>query len=143
MRYYELLFILRPTLTEEESNTRLEFVKELFNKHNANIASIIPMGTRKLAYSIKKYQRGTYFVFYFTSEPSFLLELQRVLGINEDIIRFLIVKYESKREIDAWGKLCTGYKYKFVKKTRKENPKEERSESKVESKLENKEDNNV
>lgn len=110
MRHYEVLFILKPTLTEEEVEARLNFVKEVLTKNGASIATVVPMGTRKLAYAIKKYERGAYFVIYFQAEPSLIAELERILRINEDIIRFLIVKYENKKEIVAWEKLSQGIK---------------------------------
>lgn len=53
MKHYEVLFILKPTLTEEEVNTKLEFVKEVLTKNSAEIETVVPMGTRKLAYKIK------------------------------------------------------------------------------------------
>ncbi len=110
MRYYEVLFIVKPTLTEEETNEKLEFVKGILTKNGGEIESVVPMGTRKLAYAIKKHERGTYFVIYFKAPPSLIAELQRVLCITEDIIRFLIVKYETKKEIAAWEKLSHGIK---------------------------------
>ena len=68
------------------------------------------MGTRKLGYKIKKYERGTYFVIYFKAPTILIAELERVLRITEEVIRFLIVKYESKKEIMAWEKLSRGIK---------------------------------
>lgn len=115
MKHYEVLFILKPTLTEEEVNARLEFVKEILTKNGGEIETTVPMGTRKLAYTIKKYERGTYFVIYFKAPPTLIAELQRVLGITEEIIRFLIVKYENAKEISAWEKLSHG-----IKQTKKE-----------------------
>lgn len=110
MKHYEVLFILKPTLTEEEVSAKVDFVKEVLNKNGASIENVVEMGTRKLAYKIKKYERGTYFVFYFKSEPSFIKELERVLGITEEVIRFLIIKYENKKEVAAWEKLSKGIK---------------------------------
>ncbi|MBF7043477.1 30S ribosomal protein S6 [Campylobacter volucris] len=110
MRHYEVLFILKPTLTEEEVSTKLEFVKEILTKNGAQIESVVPMGTRKLAYKIKKYERGTYFVIYFKAPTNLIAELERVLRITEEVIRFLIVKYENKKEIAAWEKLSKGIK---------------------------------
>ncbi|HEE9564694.1 TPA: 30S ribosomal protein S6, partial [Campylobacter jejuni subsp. jejuni] len=52
MKHYEVLFILKPTLTEEEVNAKLEFVKEVLTKNGAEIETVVPMGTRKLAYKI-------------------------------------------------------------------------------------------
>ncbi|WP_257939248.1 30S ribosomal protein S6 [Campylobacter lari] len=110
MRHYEVLFILKPTLTEEEVSAKLEFVKEVLTKNGAEIESVVPMGTRKLAYKIKKYERGTYFVIYFKAPTNLIVELERVLRITEEVIRFLIVKYENKKEIAAWEKLSKGIK---------------------------------
>ncbi|AJC84871.1 30S ribosomal protein S6 [Campylobacter peloridis] len=110
MKHYEVLFILKPTLTEEEVSAKLEFIKEVLTKNGAQIESIVPMGTRKLAYKIKKYERGTYFVIYFKAPTTLIAELERVLRITEEVIRFLIVKYENKKEIAAWEKLSKGIK---------------------------------
>ncbi|MCV3545083.1 30S ribosomal protein S6 [Campylobacter lari] len=110
MRHYEVLFILKSTLTEEEVSAKLEFVKEVLTKNGAEIESVVPMGTRKLAYKIKKYERGTYFVIYFKAPTNLIAELERVLRITEEVIRFLIVKYENKKEIAAWEKLSKGIK---------------------------------
>ncbi|WP_270992457.1 30S ribosomal protein S6 [Campylobacter upsaliensis] len=110
MKHYEVLFILKPTLTEEEVSAKLEFVKEILSKNGAEIQTVVPMGTRQLAYKIKKYERGTYFVIYFKAPTSLIAELERVLRITEEVIRFLIVKYENKKEISAWEKLSQGIK---------------------------------
>lgn len=107
MKHYEVLFILKATLTEEEQNTKLNFVKELLEANEAQVVTIVPMGLRKLAYKIKKQERGVYFVIYFKAPPSSIAEFNRILNINEDILRYLIVKYESKKEISAWEKLST------------------------------------
>lgn len=122
MKHYEVLFILKPTLTEEEVNLKVDFVKEILTKNGGEIESIVPMGTRKLAYTIKKHERGTYFVIYFKAPPSLIAELQRVLGITEEIIRFLIVKYENQKEISAWEKLSRGIKHSTMKKEAKQEP---------------------
>lgn len=118
MKHYELLFILKPTLTEEEVKARVDFVKEVITKNGGEIANIVEMGTRKLAYTIKKYERGTYFVIYYKAPPALLAELTRNIRITEDIIRFLSIKYENKREIAAWERLCKGIKQSIKKETR-------------------------
>ena len=110
MKHYEVLFILKPTLTEEEVSVKVDFIKEILTKNGALIETVVPMGTRKLAYKIKKYERGTYFVIYFKSPTSLIAELERVIRITEEVIRFLIVKYESKKEIAAWDRLSHGIK---------------------------------
>lgn len=120
MKHYEVLFIVKPTLTEEEVAAKLAFVQDVIVKNGGEIVKVDEMGTRKLAYKIDKYERGVYFVIYFTAPSQLVAELTRNLRITEDIIRFLVVKYESKREVAAWEKLVKGLKlYVTTKKERK------------------------
>ncbi|ANE36144.1 30S ribosomal protein S6 [Campylobacter iguaniorum] len=116
MKHYELLFILKPTLTEDEAKVKVDFIKEVITKNGGEIASVVEMGTRKLAYKIDKYERGTYVVIYFTAPTQLIAELVRNIRITEDVIRFLTVKYENKREIAAWDKLSKGLKLVPAKK---------------------------
>ena len=105
MRHYETLFVLKPTLTEEESAARFNFIKEVIEKNGGEIAAYEDFGVRKLAYPIQKYERGHYYVIYFKAPSSTVLELERIYRITEDVIRFLTVKYETKKDIAAWEKM--------------------------------------
>lgn len=105
MKHYELLFVVKATLTEEEVKGRLDFFKEVLTKNGAEITTVDEMGVRKLAYEIEKAQRGYYFVIYFTGEPAGLEEVLRNLRLDETILRFLNLKFESKKEIAQWDKL--------------------------------------
>ncbi len=107
MRHYELLIILKPTLTEEEIKAKVDFVKEVLEKNQAQIASLQDLGMRKLGYEIDKHQRGHYFVFYYKAPPSSIAEIERIMRITEEILRFLTVKYENKKEIKQWEILST------------------------------------
>lgn len=126
MKHYEILFILKPTLTDEEVKAKFDFMKEVITKNGGEIAGVTEMGTRKLAYKIDKYERGTYFVIYFKASPNLISELTRNAKITEEIIRFLVVKYENKKEISAWEQLSKGLKLnpKKEQKTKKEPVKE-------------------
>jgi small subunit ribosomal protein S6 len=108
MKHYELLFVVKPTLTEEEVKGRLEFVKEVLTKNGAEIKTVDEMGVRKLAYEIEKQERGYYFVIYFTGNPAGIDEVLRNLRLDENIIRFLNLKFESKKEIAQWERLVAG-----------------------------------
>lgn len=131
MKHYEVLFILKPTLTEDEIKERVDFVKEIITKNGGEVASVIEMGARKLAYTIDKYERGVYFVIYFTAPTSLIEELIRNLRYNEDVIRFLTVKYENKKEVAAWEKLSKGIKFSPAKTQRK--PRKPRVEENIEA----------
>jgi small subunit ribosomal protein S6 len=104
MRHYELLFVLRPTLTEEEAKAKVDFIKEVLDKNGAEISARQDLGIRKLAYSVKKFERGNYTVFYFKAPAAAISEIERIIRINEEIIKFLTVKYENKKEVAYWEK---------------------------------------
>lgn len=105
MKHYETMFIIKPTLQEGEIKAKIDFFKDIITKNEGVIETCLDMGMRNLAYEIKKNKRGYYFVIYFQSNPSLIAELERNYRINEDILRFLIVKYESKKEQKAWQTL--------------------------------------
>lgn len=105
MRHYETMFILKPTLVEEEIKAKIDFFKEVITKNGGNIETCLDMGMRNLAYQIKKNHRGYYFVIYFMASPSLITELERLYGINEEVLRFIVIKYESKKEQAAWKTL--------------------------------------
>lgn len=126
MKFYETMFILKPTLVEEEIKTRIEFFKEVITKNGGDIETCLDMGMRNLAYEIKKNKRGYYFVIYFKAEPSLIRELERNYRINEEILRFIVIKYESKKEQKAWQTLVNKANHKpEAKKEPKASPVEE------------------
>lgn len=105
MKLYETMFILKPTLVEEEIKSRIDFFKEVITKNGGEIETCLDMGMRNLAYEIKKNKRGYYFVIYFKAQANLILELERNYRINEEILRFIVLKYESKKEQNMWQSL--------------------------------------
>jgi small subunit ribosomal protein S6 len=104
MKFYDTMFVLKPTLTEEERNERIEFVQGVITKGGGEISATSEVGARELAYKIDKNDRGYYYSLYFKAPSNSILELERIYRINEDIIRFIVVKYEKKKEIAYWSK---------------------------------------
>ena len=104
MRHYELLVVVKPTLTVEELQAKLSFLKEILEKNGAVIAATLEMGTRKLAYQIDKFERGTYVVLYFTAPTAAIAEVERLIRITEEFIRFMTVKFENQKELGFWNK---------------------------------------
>lgn len=102
MRHYEQVFILKPSLTKEESSLIIENIKETVTKNGGEIISFQDVGVRKLAYKVQKNPRGYYGVLYFKIESSKISELERVLKINEDVIKYLTVKFDTNKEIKAF-----------------------------------------
>lgn len=105
MNCYETLFVLKPTLTEEEIAKQIELVQTSITDEGGEIAATDIMGMRKLAYEIDHNERGYYTIIYHKSPAALVAELERRLRYNEDILRFLTVKYSSKVEVAHFEKL--------------------------------------
>ena len=116
MKHYELLFVVKPTLTEEEVQGRLEFFKDVLTKNGAEIKIVDEMGVRKLAFEIEKCARGYYFVIYFTGATAGMEEILRNLRLDENVLRFLNIKFENKKETAQWDKLVANVAKKSASK---------------------------
>ena len=96
MKKYEIMFIVKPDLEEENIKKVANSMKETLEKNEAKVLEVKEMGQRELAYEINKYKNGYYFLFVIESENNdATVEFDRVALINEDIIRHLIVKVEE------------------------------------------------
>jgi len=105
LKHYDTMFIVKPTLTEEERTARFEFIKETIVNNGGEIVVEDKDVARELAYKIDKFDRGYYNTLYFKAPAESILELERIYRINEDIIRFIVVKYDKKKDIRTWNKL--------------------------------------
>ena len=88
---YELMYIINPNLSEEETAAVVEKFKPLVEQ-NGTLEEMEEMGKRKLAYEINYISEGYYVLVKFTSGPDFPAELDRVLGITDGILRSLITR---------------------------------------------------
>jgi small subunit ribosomal protein S6 len=105
MKHYELMFIVKPTLTDEETKARFEDVQKIITSNGGEVVGAVDYGTRTLAYEIQKNKRGHYYLIYFKADGKVNKELERIFKVTEDIIRFMIIKYENKKEIAQWEKM--------------------------------------
>jgi small subunit ribosomal protein S6 len=115
MNFYETLFVVKPTLTEEEITAQINKIKDVLTKENAELIAEDAMGMRKLAYPVDKHLRGYYTVLYYKAEGASIAEIERNLKINESIIKFLSVKYSKKKEIAQFEKMTEAAKKKESK----------------------------
>ena len=105
MTCYETLFVIKPTLTEEETTAQIEKITDILAKEDAELVATNDMGMRKLAYPVEKHARGYYTVLFYKAKGSTIHELERNLKINEDVIKFLTIKYTKVKEIAQFNKL--------------------------------------
>jgi small subunit ribosomal protein S6 len=111
MRTYEVLFILSPQVTEEESTTLINDFKGIATGNGATLKSEDAWGRRRLAYPIHKFNEGIYHLFVLESENS-LSELDRRMKNVDRVLRHVIVR--------------TDLEQKRADKLAKRNPKKER-----------------
>ena len=91
---YEVLYVLNPNLTEEETQAIVEKFKTLIEQ-NGTVDEMEEWGKRKLAYEINYLTEGYYVLVKFTSGPELPAELDRLLGITDGVIRSLVtLRYE-------------------------------------------------
>ena len=92
---YELLFTISGNLVEDDYKALCEKFVNLINE-NATDVTVDEWGKRKLAYPINYITEGYYVLVNFKSEPTFPLELERVLGITEGVIRYMTLAKVEK-----------------------------------------------
>ncbi len=105
MTCYETLFVVKPTLTDEETAAVIAKIKDILTKEGAELIATDDMGMRRLAYPVEKNDRGYYTVLFYKAEGTFITELERNLKISEDVIKFLTVKYTRNKELAQFDKL--------------------------------------
>jgi small subunit ribosomal protein S6 len=120
MNNYETLFVLKPTLTEEEMNANIAKVKTTLEQESAKILAIDEMGMRRLAYPVAKYERGFYVIIYYNAEGSIISEFERKLKFNEDVIKFLTVRYSNRKEVAQFEKLIAKATKNMTSETKEE-----------------------
>ena len=90
---YEIMFIVRPNLEEKELKEVVKNFENVLTKNGANIDSSKEMGQRELAYEIKKYKSGYYFLYEISSKDDKAeKEFNRLANLSEDIIRHIVIK---------------------------------------------------
>lgn len=93
MRPYEVLFIVRPDLDEEQTEAVINKFTALIENEGGEIVKVDKWGKRKFAYEIdKKWKDGFYTLINFNSEPAVASELERVMKISDEIIRQMITR---------------------------------------------------
>ncbi len=117
MNCYETLFVVKPTLTEEEIAATVTKVKDILAREGAELLGTNDMGMRKLAYPVQKHDRGYYTVLFYKAEGTLINELERNLKISEDVIKFLSVKYSNTKEMAQFNKLVAATKQATESKT--------------------------
>ena len=92
---YETLFVIKPDLTEEATAAVVNKFTALIADNGGTVENVNVWGKRRLAYPIEKHVEGYYVLVNFKSEATLPLELNRVFGITDEILRKIVVRSEG------------------------------------------------
>ena len=93
---YETIFIMRPTLNDQEIAELIENYRGILQREGAEILYQVDLGKKKLAYIIRHFQNGHYALYRYRAPATAVHELERSMKINEDLLRYLTVKLDDK-----------------------------------------------
>lgn len=91
MKNYEAVIILSANAAEETTVAFGEKMKDLISK-NGELTNVEEWGKKILAYEINKQKEGYYILFTFVANPEFISEFERVLRLDEIVLKHMVVK---------------------------------------------------
>ena len=95
MKAYEILYIIRPDLDEEATTALDDRLRGLVAANGGANLTVEKWGKRRLAYEIEDYKEGQYILMNFDGEGRTSQEIERVMKISDDVIRFLTVRKDD------------------------------------------------
>ena len=98
MALYESVIIGRQDLTNSQFETLIDEFTSVIKSHDGEIKKTEYWGIRNLAYKINKNRKAHYYMLNISSSPETISEYERLLGLHEDIIRFLTIKIDKVDE---------------------------------------------
>ncbi len=97
MTDYEMTYILRPQLEEADIATRITGIADMLRNNGGEIVGEIEqMGKRRLAYEIDDVREGFYVVMKFKGDASQAKELERLMRLNEDVMRHILIRLDEE-----------------------------------------------
>ena len=105
-RTYELMFIVRPDLTDEDVDKVISTIEAQATSAGATVKSVDRMGKRRLAYLVRNFNDGLYILFTLEGPGSAISEVERRLRVTEPVIKFITVRVdEEQKRLDKVKKI--------------------------------------
>ena len=95
MTDYEVMFIVKPDLDEETTTAVVDKLQRVLTERGATIVNVDRWGRRRLAYEVAGFNDGQYVVMNFQSQPEAAKELERVMKISDEVIRYLLIRKDD------------------------------------------------
>ncbi|MBO0911200.1 MAG: 30S ribosomal protein S6 [Acidobacteria bacterium] len=97
-RSYELMFIVRPDMTEEDQDRLILSLESTVSSSGGQMKNVEKMGKRRLAYTVRKFNDGVYILLTFEGTGGLVHELERRLRVSEQVIKFLSVRTDEEQK---------------------------------------------
>jgi small subunit ribosomal protein S6 len=105
-RTYELMFIVRPDMPEEELDKLISTLETQVTTSGGTVKSVEKMGKRRLAYMVRRFADGVYILLTAEGSGGLIHELERRLRVTEPVIKFLTVRVdEEQKRLDKIKKI--------------------------------------
>ncbi len=97
-RIYEVMFVVRPDLTEEDQEKLLSTLETQIGNAGGTIKSVDKWGKRRLAYEVRNFTDGMYFLITLEGEGALIKEVERRLRVTEQVIKFITVRVDEEQK---------------------------------------------
>ncbi len=97
-RTYEVMFIVRPDLTEEDQEKLISTLETQIGSAGGTIKSVDKWGKRRLAYEVRTFADGMYILFTIEGEGALIKEVERRLRVTEQVIKFITVRVDQEQK---------------------------------------------
>lgn len=128
MRLYESVVIARQDVSTTQVETLIDEFSAIIEKAGGSIHKKEFWGLRGLAYRIKKNRKGHYVMLNIETDSETLNEFERIMGLNEDVLRFMTIAIE---EVDPEPSVMMQVKTERGGKDRRDDRRDDRSRSKT------------
>jgi len=98
MRNYEIIFIVRPDVTEEDVDKLIAQMEGVVTGAGGNLEKVEKIGRRRLAYRVKKQREGIYVLFRLQGSGDTVKEFERRLKVIDTVIKYLTVRIDEDLE---------------------------------------------
>ncbi|MFW6146875.1 MAG: 30S ribosomal protein S6 [Thermodesulfobacteriota bacterium] len=92
MRRYEIVYIINPDLETEPLREVIAKFSDMITKLKGYVLKVNEWGKRKLAYEVKRFDKGYYVVCDFCGDPSAVTEVERNLKLDDRVLKYITVK---------------------------------------------------
>ncbi len=100
MRRYEVVFVLAPTLPQEEIQQTAEIFSNAAKEMGADILRLDEWGKRRLAFPVKKFNQGMYMILTLEEEAAVAVkELERRFRVTDSVIRYLTIRVDQEIKV--------------------------------------------